>query len=297
MVVQHNLTAMNSNRMLGITSSTQAKSTEKLSSGYKINRAADDAAGLSISEKMRRQIRGLTQAVANAQDGISAVQTAEGALGEVHDMLQRMNELAIKAGNETLQSVDRKYIQQELDQLKSEIDRVQTTTTFNEQKLLNGEFSTGKALQVGAEVDSDNRIKVTILKMDWATISNSTTKMPGSATGNGKGNGTLKVFDTAANKDGVEADIKAAVSSIKTAIQNVSEQRSRLGATQNRLEHTVNNLNNVVENTTSAESQIRDTDMATEMVKYSNNQILAQAGQAMLAQANQANQGVLSLLG
>ncbi|MBD5549051.1 MAG: flagellin [Lachnospiraceae bacterium] len=297
MVVQHNLTAMNSNRMLGITSSTQAKSTEKLSSGYKINRAADDAAGLSISEKMRRQIRGLTQAVANAQDGISAVQTAEGALGEVHDMLQRMNELAIKAGNETLQSVDRKYIQQELDQLKSEIDRVQTTTTFNEQKLLNGEFSTGKALQVGAEVDSDNRIKVTILAMNWATISNSSTTMPGSTTGNGKGDGTLKVFDTAANVDGTEANIKATVSSIKTAIQNVSEQRSRLGATQNRLEHTVNNLNNVVENTTSAESQIRDTDMATEMVKYANNQILAQAGQAMLAQANQANQGVLSLLG
>ena len=297
MVVQHNLTAMNSNRMLGITSSTQAKSTEKLSSGYKINRAADDAAGLSISEKMRRQIRGLTQAVANAQDGISAVQTAEGALGEVHDMLQRMNELAIKAGNETLQSVDRKYIQQELDQLKSEIDRVQTTTTFNEQKLLNGEFATGKALQVGAEVDSDNRIKVTILAMDWNTISNSSTTMPGSTTGNGKGDGTLKVFDTVANKDGTEANIKATVSSIKTAIQNVSEQRSRLGATQNRLEHTVNNLNNVVENTTSAESQIRDTDMATEMVKYSNNQILAQAGQAMLAQANQANQGVLSLLG
>ena len=246
---------------------------------------------------MRRQIRGLTQAVANAQDGISAVQTAEGALGEVHDMLQRMNELAIKAGNETLQSVDRKYIQQELDQLKSEIDRVQTTTTFNEQKLLNGEFSSGKALQVGSEVDADNRIKVTILKMDWDTISNSATTMPGSTTGNGKGNKTLKVFDTANNKDGVEADIKATVSSIKTAIQNVSEQRSRLGATQNRLEHTVNNLNNVVENTTSAESQIRDTDMATEMVKYSNNQILAQAGQAMLAQANQANQGVLSLLG
>ena len=144
MVVQHNLTTINSNRMLGITTATQAKSTEKLSSGYKINRAADDAAGLSISEKMRRQIRGLTQAVSNAQDGIYAVQTAEGALGEVHDMLQRMNELAIKAGNETLQSVDRKYIQQELDQLKSEIDRVQTTTTFNEQKLLNGEFSDGK---------------------------------------------------------------------------------------------------------------------------------------------------------
>lgn len=297
MVVQHNLTAMNSNRMLGITTSTQAKSTEKLSSGYKINRAADDAAGLSISEKMRRQIRGLTQAVSNAQDGISAVQTAEGALGEVHDMLQRMNELAIKAGNETLQSVDRKYIQQELDQLKSEIDRVQTTTTFNEQKLLNGDFSKGKALQVGSEVDDNNRIKVTILKMDWDTISNSETTMPGSKTGNGKGNKTLMVFDTKNNVDGTTDNIKATVSSIKTAIQNVSEQRSRLGATQNRLEHTVNNLNNVVENTTSAESAIRDTDMASEMVKYSNNQILAQAGQAMLAQANQANQGVLSLLG
>ncbi len=297
MVVQHNLTAMNSNRMLGITTSTQAKSTEKLSSGYKINRAADDAAGLSISEKMRRQIRGLTQAVSNAQDGISAVQTAEGALGEVHDMLQRMNELAIKAGNETLQSVDRKYIQQELDQLKSEIDRVQTTTTFNEQKLLNGDFSAGKALQVGSEVDDDNRIKVTILKMDWDTISNSATKMPGSTAGNGKGDKTLQVFKEGEDATKVEANIKATVSSIKTAIQNVSEQRSRLGATQNRLEHTVNNLNNVVENTTSAESAIRDTDMASEMVKYSNNQILAQAGQAMLAQANQSNQGVLSLLG
>lgn len=297
MVVQHNLTAMNSNRMLGVTTSTQAKSTEKLSSGYKINRAADDAAGLSISEKMRRQIRGLTQAVANAQDGISAVQTAEGALGEVHDMLQRMNELAIKAGNETLQSVDRKYIQQELDQLKSEIDRVQTTTTFNEQKLLNGEFSGGKALQVGSEVDDNNRIKITITKMDWDTISNSATKIANQGSGNGKGDKTLKVFDIAGNKDGTTENIKATVSSIKTAIQNVSEQRSRLGATQNRLEHTVNNLNNVVENTTAAESAVRDTDMATEMVKYSNNQILAQAGQAMLAQANQANQGVLSLLG
>ena len=290
MVVQHNLTAMNSNRMLGITSSTQAKSTEKLSSGYKINRAADDAAGLSISEKMRRQIRGLTQAVANAQDGISAVQTAEGALGEVHDMLQRMNELAIKAGNETLQSVDRKYIQQELDQLKSEIDRVHTTTTFNEQKLLNGEFEDGKALQVGAEVDDDNRIKVTISQMNWDTISNSAKN--GSI---GAGKGDLKVW--AEGTDATTDDIKATVSSIKSALQCVSEQRSRLGATQNRLEHTVNNLNNVVENTTSAESAIRDTDMASEMVKYSNNQILAQAGQAMLAQANQANQGVLSLLG
>ena len=297
MVVQHNLTAMNSNRMLGITTATQAKSTEKLSSGYKINRAADDAAGLSISEKMRRQIRGLTQAVSNAQDGISAVQTAEGALGEVHDMLQRMNELAIKAGNETLQSVDRKYIQQELDQLKSEIDRVQTTTTFNEQKLLNGEFSDGKEIQVGAEVDANNRIKITITKMDWDTIAckDSNEIAGGGAIGNG--DGTLLVWADGEDASKVTENITKTVSSIKSAIQCVSEQRSRLGATQNRLEHTVNNLNNVVENTTSAESAIRDTDMASEMVKYSNNNILAQAGQAMLAQANQSNQGVLSLLG
>ena len=297
MVVQHNLTAMNSNRMLGITTATQAKSTEKLSSGYKINRAADDAAGLSISEKMRRQIRGLTQAVSNAQDGISAVQTAEGALGEVHDMLQRMNELAIKAGNETLQSVDRKYIQQELDQLKSEIDRVQTTTTFNEQKLLNGEFSDGKEIQVGAEVDANNRIKITITKMDWDTIAckDSNEIAGGGAIGNG--DGTLQVWADGEDASKVTENITKTVSSIKSAIQCVSEQRSRLGATQNRLEHTVNNLNNVVENTTSAESAIRDTDMASEMVKYSNNNILTQAGQAMLAQANQSNQGVLSLLG
>ena len=161
MVVQHNLTAMNSNRMLGVTTSTQAKSTEKLSSGYKINRAADDAAGLAISEKMRRQVRGLTQAVANAQDGISAVQTAEGALGEVHDMLQRMNELAVKAGTDTLQASDRDYIQSEVDALLTEIDRVSATTTFNEQALLNGSF-TGKKLQVGAESTASNQIEMSI---------------------------------------------------------------------------------------------------------------------------------------
>ena len=297
MVVQHNLTAMNSNRMLGLTTKTQAKQTEKLSSGYKVNRAADDAAGLAISEKMRRQIRGLTQAVANAQDGISAVQTAEGALGEVHDMLQRMNELAIKAGNETLQSVDRKYIQQELDQLKSEIDRVQTTTTFNEQMLLNGEFSGGKALQVGSEVDANNRIKITITQMSWAKIANKDSNAIAGGGAIGKGDGTLQVWDAKEDATKVTDNIAKTVSSIKSALQCVSEQRSRLGATQNRLEHTVNNLNNVVENTTSAESAIRDTDMASEMVRYSNNQILAQAGQAMLAQANQSNQGVLSLLG
>ena len=274
MVVQHNLTAMNSNRMLGITTSSQAKSTEKLSSGYKINRAADDAAGLSISEKMRRQVRGLTQAVANAQDGISAVQTAEGALTEVHDMLQRMNELAVKAANGTNQSEDQSYIQKEVDQLVAEIDRVSQTTTFNEKSLLDGSFS-AVDLQVGAEGTSGNRISVTINAMSSSGIS---------------------VNSLSSSGVGSVSAAQNAISTIKAAIKTVSEQRSNLGAIQNRLEHTINNLNNVVENTTSAESAIRDTDMASEMVKYSNNNILAQAGQAMLAQANQSNQGVLSLL-
>ncbi len=270
MVVQHNLTAMNSNRMLGITASTQAKSTEKLSSGYKINRAADDAAGLAISEKMRRQIRGLTQAVANAQDGVSMVQTAEGALNEVHDMLQRMNELAVKAANGTEQSEDRSYINSEVKALISEIDRVAATTTFNELNLLDGN-NTFK-LQVGSESASVNQIDVVVKAMN--------------ASG-------LKVKDVSVSD--VDAAHKA-IDSVKNAIMELNKQRSDLGAQQNRLEHTISNLNNVVENTTSAESAIRDTDMATEMVRYSNNNILAQAGQAMLAQSNQANQGVLSLL-
>jgi len=270
MVVQHNLRAMNSNRMLGLTSASQSKSTEKLSSGYKINRAADDAAGLAISEKMRRQIRGLTQASANAQDGISCVQTAEGALNEVHDMLQRMNELAVKAANGTNQSEDRAYIDAEVQALVSEIDRVADTTTFNKQKLLDGSFS-NVDLQVGAE--SGQVISLTIGGMDAET---------------------LEIDDVSV---GSASDASAAIDKIDAAITTLNSQRASLGATQNRLEHTINNLNNVVENTTAAESQIRDTDMAAEMVKYSNNNILAQAGQAMLAQSNQSNQGVLSLLG
>ena len=269
MVVQHNLTAMNSNRMLGITVSSQAKSTEKLSSGYKINRAADDAAGLAISEKMRRQVRGLTQAVANAQDGVSMVQTAEGALTEVHDMLQRINELAVKGENGTLTTSDRSYINSEVQQLMSEIDRVASTTTFNEKNLLTGSCA-NVALQVGAE--TSQHIVLNINAMSCKSIG-----LSGSAS-TSAASGKLNV-------------------SVKAAIAAVNEQRSQLGAVQNRLEHTINNLNNVVENTTSAESAIRDTDMATEMVKYANNNILAQAGQAMLAQANQSNQGVLSLLG
>ena len=269
MIVQHNMSAMNSNRMLGVTAGTVAKSTEKLSSGYKINRAADDAAGLSISEKMRRQIRGLTQASANAQDGISCVQTAEGALAEVEEMLQRMNELAVKAENDTLAAEDRSMIDDEIQQLISEIDRVASTTTFNEMNLLDGNF-TGKGLQVGAE--SGQHIKLDIEEM--------------SATGlsiNGKTATTV-------------SNAQALNGAVKRAIKAVSAQRSSLGAVQNRLEHTIKNLDNVVENTTAAEASIRDTDMAEEMVKYSNQNILQQAGQSMLAQANQANQGVLSLL-
>jgi flagellin len=274
MVVQHNVTAMNANRQLGITTGIQSKSSEKLSSGYKINRAADDAAGLAISEKMRRQVKGLTQASANAQDGISAVQTAEGALNEVHDMLQRMNELATKAANDTLQSTDRNYIQSEITALTTEITRTAEATEFNNQKLLDGTF-TGKKLQVGSETEDRNQISVTINSM-------SSTKI---------GVGSVTVAGT----DGSNA--RNAMSSIKVALESISKQRSDLGAIQNRLEHTIKNLDNVVENTQAAESLIRDTDMATEMVKYSNNNILAQAGQSMLAQANQTNQGVLSLLG
>jgi len=270
MVVQHNMRAMNSNRQLGLTTAAQSKSTEKLSSGYRVNRAADDAAGLAISEKMRRQVKGLTQASRNAQDGISAVQTAEGALNEVHDMLQRMNVLANQAANDTNMSTDRDYIQKEMDALVSEIDRVQSTTTFNEQSLLDGSF-TGKNLQVGSE--KGQSIKISISNMDANSL--------------GVDSLTVDSFDNAND----------AISAIKGALEKVSNQRADLGALQNRLEHTINNLDNVVENTTAAESQIRDTDMATEMVAYSNNNILAQAGTSMLAQSNQANQSVLSLLG
>ena len=398
MVVQHNLTAMNSNRMLGITTGSQAKATEKLSSGYKINRAADDAAGLAISEKMRKQIRGLTQASANAQDGISSVQTAEGALTEVHDMLQRMNELAVKAANGTMSESDRDAIQSEVDQLVTEIDRVSTTTKFNETYLLKGSNNgTAGKLVYGSTVGTNINIDtekgtgtVAIVAPTTTATSDGTTFTGKSVSANGKTyilvestTGTMSVsqavddltkgttkayssmdalmsgikrddhqniktitFDSVNSNLKVEAfanlndaidfslhvgadssddnkinlnissmsarglginglDISgdnddnatAAIDTIADALQRVSAQRATLGAVQNRLEHTIANLDNVVENTTAAESAIRDTDMATQMVTYSNNQILAQAGQAMLAQSNQSNQGVLSLLG
>ncbi len=299
MVVKHNIQALNSNRMLNITTSSQAKSTERLSSGYKINRAADDAAGLSISEKMRRQIRGLTQASANAQDGISCVQTAEGALNEVHDMLQRINELAVKGENATQTSTDRAYIAMEVTQLMSEIDRVQSTTTFNEQKLLDGSF-TGKNLQVGAE--AGQHIAITIVKMDVENLVTRAKDIFGSKDDAKaifhKKDMSLKGTGMKTNGMAVkETDFANLNDMVKGMIKVVSSQRSELGSIQNRLEHTINNLDNIVENTTSAEAEVRDTDIATEMVKYANNNILQQAGTSMLSQANQANQLALSLLG
>ena len=391
MVVQHNLQAMNSNRMLGITTSSQSKVTEKLSSGYKINRAADDAAGLSISEKMRKQIRGLDQASANAQDGISSVQTAEGALGEVHDMLQRMNELAVQAANGTNSTSDRTAIQNEIKQLTTEIDRVAETTKFNETYLLKGDVKgstktiTLKPHDAGlkgsmGEVDMKKtppEVKFTVPELKDSdtimiggkqyTIKNTNPVADldeiNAATAYGKMKDELKKANEIGAEDttkvivtpnkneftiklgqhtvakplafnlhvGADADMTNkisvnietmnsaylgikdlnvvdnkdvspgaqatyAIDAIADAIQKVSDQRSALGAVQNRLEHTIKNLDNVVENTTAAESQIRDTDMASTMVEYTKNNILMQAGQSMLAQANQSTQGVMSLL-
>ena len=270
MVVQHNLSAMNTNRQMGVVTDALQKSTEKLSSGYKINRAADDAAGLSISEKMRAQIRGLDKASDNAQDGISLIQVAEGALNETHSILQRMNELATQAANDTNTSTDRTAIKAEIDQLTSEINRIQSTTQFNTQNLLDGKF-TGKNLQIGSL--KGQTIKISISNMNAATL--------------GVSGLTVDKNSTAG----------ISMSKIQAAIDKVSTQRSNLGALQNRLEHTINNLDTTSENTSAAESRIRDTDMADEMVQYSKNNILSQAGQSMLAQANQQTQGVLSLLG
>lgn len=270
MVVQHNLQATNTNRQLGLTVNRQGKSTEKLSSGYRINRAADDAAGLAISEKMRTQIRGLNRASSNAQDGISVVQTAEGALNEVHDMLHRMNELATQAANDTNTSVDRTQIQKEMDQLVSEIDRVSSTTQFNTMNLLDGSFQ-AKKLQVGSLNGQNIELNI------------------GDMSADGLGLTDIKVSSYTAAGTSMDA--------IQSAIDKLSSQRADLGAVQNRLEHTIANLDTTAENTQAAESRIRDTDMAKEMVEYSKNNILAQAGQSMLAQANQSNQGVLSLLG
>ena len=445
--------------MLNVTTSAQSKSTEKLSSGYRINRAADDAAGLTISEKMRKQIKGLDRASTNAEDGVSAVQTAEGALTEVHSMLQRMNELATQSANGTNSNTDRKAIQDEIDQLTTEIDRVSETTKFNETYLLKGDGAekahnvnahdagldgvtltdkgdtvdvtlktlnagdkisiAGKNYSIGSTADEakkllgttyDGSVKATINGTEYTLVADGDEDKPanklnkasievlvvGGATVEVGGKKAFVITDKAPNADGIddndstvitagkayqlqtaeivkassigtdtvaknkttvndafgtattnftlqkgtvsykdalsfnlhvgadadmtnkitvnidsmnsaglgvkgikadtEQDATYAIDAIADAISTVSSQRSALGAVQNRLEHTINNLDNVVENTTSAESRIRDTDMAEEMVNYSKNNILAQAGQSMLAQANQSNQGVLSLL-
>ncbi len=278
MVVQHNLTAMNSNRQLGITTSAQAKSSEKLSSGYRINRAGDDAAGLTISEKMRSQIRGLNKASSNAQDGVSLIQVAEGALAETHSILQRMNELATQAANDTNTTADRNAIAAEIHQLTSEIDRIASTTQFNTMNLLDGSF-TNKNLQVGS--------------LEGQNISVSIKAMKSSSLGLTK---TVNNKKTLAISVSSFSSAGSAMTVIQKAIQSVSAMRSTLGALQNRLEHTISNLDNISENTQAAESRLRDTDMAEEMVEYSKNNILAQAGQSMLAQGNQSTQGVLSLL-
>ncbi len=412
MVVQHNITAMNSNRQLGVTTSGQAKSSEKLSSGYRINRAGDDAAGLKISEKMRSQVRGLNRASDNAQDGISLIQTAEGALNEAHSILQRMNELAVQGANDTNENIDRDAINEELSALTAELDRISQTTQFNKQNLLDGGFQ-DKNLQVGA--NANQKIAISIDNMnaqslglrsvtsvsvddpqrgtkitsydykgmsysydstkDQKTNLSAAVKQFQGSIANKYGSNSLYAaqvdtttgstyytfkdlkesvsgvtkavpgtrFATAASARTKEISaMKAAISievkdvtnftkyittegltakalsatsgkgivnvdnytnannsitAIQDAINLVSTQRSALGAIQNRLEHTVANLDNVSENTAAAESRIRDTDMADEMVEYSKNNILAQAGQSMLAQANQSTQGVLSLLG
>lgn len=273
MIVQHNMTALNANRQLNITNGSLAKKTEKLSSGYRVNRAADDAAGLSISEKMRAQIRGLDQASSNAQDGISLIQTAEGALNEIHSVLQRMRELTVQAANDTNVTADRRAIAKEIRALTSEIDRIATQTEFNTMKLLSGSFS-GKVLQVGANGSQTISFKIGAMTADKLDVS--------------AGKIAAKISMAGANGK----SITGLISVVNKAISKVSLQRSALGALQNRLEHTIANADNMAENLQSAESKIRDANMADEMVAYSSFSILQQAGQSMLAQANQSTQGM-----
>lgn len=269
MIVQHNLTSMNANRQLGMVAGNLSKSAEKLSSGYRINRASDDAAGLAISEKMRAQVRGLQRASDNAQDGISLIQTAEGALGTQHAILQRVRELVVQAANtgvlEAEAEDDYEKIQQEIEELKTEFERVNTDTEFNKKKLLDGNY-TSQWLQIGA---NDNQgIEISIEPVEWDDID---------------------VSDAAA----AQSDLLEKVDGM---LQGVSALRSQLGAYQNRLEYAIEMDDNAAENLQSAESRIRDTDMADEMTRYSKESILQQAATSMLAQANQSNQGVLSLL-
>lgn len=276
MIVQHNMTALNANRQLGITNTNLSKSTEKLSSGYRINRASDDAAGLSISEKMRGQIRGLKQASTNAQDGQSLIQTAEGAMNEIHSVLQRMRELTVQAKNDTYLQEDRAKIKTEVDQLQSEITRIATQTQFNKMNLLTGSYKSMQ-FQVGA---NDNQV----INLSISRLTASALSVEGIASA--IGNATVSKGSIIGNQ----------LSIIDAAITKVSTARSNLGAISNRLDHTIANADNMAENLQSSESKIRDVNIASEMVSYSSMSILQQAGQSMLSHANQATQGVLSLL-
>ncbi|WP_368914564.1 flagellin Hag [Exiguobacterium acetylicum] len=280
MIINHNVTALNTLNKLTSANSAQGKSMEKLASGLRINKAGDDAAGLAISEKMRGQIRGLDMASKNSQDGISLIQTAEGALNETHDILQRMRELTVQSANDTNNTDDRTAIQGEMDQLAKEVDRISSNTQFNTKDLLAGDFAASAIkFQVGA--NGDQTVSLTIANMSAASL----------AIGTGSGESA-----TALDISSTSADFSTALSKIDAAIKTVSSERGKLGAYQNRLEHTINNLSTSSENLTAAESRVRDVDMAREMMTQTKNSILAQAAQAMLAQANQQPQGVLQLL-
>lgn len=273
MRINNNLMAMNTHRQLGIANTGGAKSMEKLSSGYRINRAGDDAAGLAISEKMRGQIRGLNMASRNAQDSISLIQTAEGALNESHAILQRMRELAVQSANDTNVTADRSALQEEVNQLVDELNRIANNTEFNTKKLLSGGLATtGLKFHIGANAGQNTELKIG--------------DMRASATG----------LNVSGIKIGTQPEADAAITTINTAIEKVSAERSKLGAVQNRLEHTIKNLDNASENLQAAESRVRDVDMAKEMMELTKQNILQQASNAMLAQANQAPQTVLQLL-
>ena len=280
MRINHNSAAMNTYSKLSSAQGAQAKSLEKLSSGLRINRAGDDAAGLAISEKMRAQVGGLNQATRNAQDGISLIQTAEGGLNETHSILQRMRELTVQSANDTNTVEDRGNIQDEFDQLAKEITRVSTTTEFNGKALLDGS-ATAVSFQIGA--NSGQSMTLGIDAMDATTLAVAT--------------GTDESDTVGIDISTAGADFDAALTAIDAAIGTVSSERSKLGATQNRLDHTINNLTTTSENLSAAESRVRDVDMAKEMMEFTKNNILNQASTAMLAQANQMPQGVLQLLG
>ena len=288
MRIQHNIAALSSHRNLSNNNSSVTKNLEKLSSGYKINRAGDDAAGLAISEKMRAQITGLETATKNAQDGVSLVQTAEGALTEVHSMLNRMVELATQSANGTYSTTNRQEMQKEINALRAEIDRIGKSSNFNGTSLFTG--SSSITLHVGETSKPHNQLKVTLNQMSSSQIGTHTTNATTFKKTLTTGKAVSNISVTTAAK------AKEAIDIANNAIDQISSMRSDFGALQNRLEHTINNLSVQSENITAAESRIRDVDMAKEMMAYTKNNILVQASQAMLAQANQVPQGVLQLL-